>query len=118
MKKRIVAFMIIIYLIMGMSITAYAATGVRHYNDELGNIFLGGNYIEIGINKNGTFGTTNAPNSEWGFHFIEGKQSHGYYLGLIADGDGWDNGEAPVAGDFFTPGSPEERYIFSYKIDE
>lgn len=94
-----------------------AAPGARHYKDRSGNVFLGGNYIEVGICSTGIFGTTAAPTPADDWHFISGNQSGGAYLGLIADGDGWDVGEAPVAGDFFTPGTPEERWIFSYKLD-
>lgn len=130
MKSKKLLFIFIMFVVMFLPNMVEAKSGFRHYTDSDGNIFLGGNYIEVGINKNGVFGTTDAPKEEWGFHFISGKQSYAYaeidgeykgiyiYLGLLSDGDGWDKGKDPVAGDFFTPGSPEERYILSYYIGD
>ena len=79
-------------------------------NESTGDVFLGGNYIEVGISKHGSFGTSVSPQNSSFHPYISG-------LGLVSDGDGWDVGEEPVTGDFFLPGTPEERWILSYKID-
>ncbi len=86
-----------------------AATGARAVTVG-GDVFLGGTYIEVGVSSLGSFGTNNsAPD---GFHAISRSN-----VGLTVDGDGWDNGNDPTTGDFFLPGTPEERFILAYKID-
>ena len=88
--------------------------GARSATNSSGDVFLGGNYIEVGISKSGSFGTSNTAPDSFGSH----ATSHtDYKLGLIADGDGWNNGNEPTTGDFFLPGSPEERYTVSYIIN-
>lgn len=74
------------------------------------DVFLHGNYIEVGVSKSGSFGTaTLAPE---GFHATyEGD----YQLGFCVDKDGWDIGEPPTTGDFFLPGTPEEGFTIGYK---
>ena len=116
--KNILKSLILILGIFAISTDVFATSGIRHYVDDDGNVFLGGNFIEVGISPTGIFGTTAAPKSEYGFHFINGKESNGAYLGLLVDADGWDTGEEPINGDFFTPGNPEERWILSYKIGD
>lgn len=89
--------------------------GARYeFNASTGDLFLGGNYIEIGISKHGSFGTIAAATNP-SFHHLS-TQFDG--IGLTADKDGWDVGNDPVTGDFFIPGSPEECYIVAYKIDD
>ncbi len=116
MKKRyakiiriIASFIIMVGVSLGLSSRSYAAVGVRSASNAKGDVFLGGNYIEVGISKGGTFGTSQLPPAS--FHSHVYKMSG---LGLISDGDGWDMGAAPTAGDFFLPGTPEERYIVGY----
>lgn len=120
--KKITGFVLTVALVLSMLPWMYmesmaATPGARHYIDSLGNVYLGGNYIEVGISGTGVFGTTAAPTPKADWHFVTGKESGGAYLGLIADGDGWDVGANPVAGDFFTPGNPEERWILSYRLN-
>lgn len=120
MKKRILSILlaaIMIFSLLPVSAFAGSVVGARSYSDENGNVFLCGNYIEVGVCKTGIFGTTAAPQSDKGFHFVDGKESSGAYLGLLADGDGWNSGDDPITGDFFTPGTPEERWVLGYKID-
>lgn len=99
--------------------TLKAFPGVRTESDSDGNVFLGGNYIEIGISKHGSFGTSLHPtdsitkSSYTSKAFHDSTQYSG--LGLQSDGDGWNSGNDPVTGDFFLPGSPEERWMLSYK---
>ena len=83
------------------------------YNATTGDVFLGGNYIEVGISKHGSFGTRTLPISDNHWH----PYSSATGLGLTSDGDGWDVGESPITGDFFLPGTPEERWGLAYKLD-
>ena len=90
--------------------------GVHHSSDSEGNVFLGGNYMEIGINKRGSFGSTAAPTpfENWNFN----NYDKGTKLGLTSNSNGWGYENELTAGDFFVPGTPEERYILSYRIGE
>ncbi|MCQ2517906.1 MAG: YDG domain-containing protein, partial [Lachnospiraceae bacterium] len=81
--------------------------GARSCTNSYGDVFLGGNYIEVGISKHGSFGTSNTYPSG-GFHR--------YTVGLQSDEDGWDIGNPPTSGDYFLPGNPEERWAIAYKI--
>ena len=87
---------------------AYAATGFRHVTVGDSEVILGGNYIEVGITKSGSFGTTNKTDD---FH------STFPGIGLAVDGDGFDTGNPPTTGDFFLPGDPEESFTVGYKFD-
>lgn len=86
---------------------AYAATGFRHVTVGDSEVLLGGNYIEVGISKSGSFGTSNTTDA---FHSL----SPG--VGLAVDGDGFDIGLPPTTGDFFLPGAPEEGFTVGYKL--
>ena len=83
------------------------------YNATTGDVFLGGNYIEVGISKHGSFGTSQPPATNQNWHPYNSTSG----LGLTSDGDGWDIGESPETGDFFLPGSPEERWGFAYRLN-
>ena len=87
------------------ALTGYAHSATNSYGD----VFLGGQYMEIGISTHGSFGTYSSPPSGKGFY-------NNRQIGMLIDGDGWGTGKAPTTGDFFLPGTPEERYIFSYSI--
>ncbi len=122
--KRVVAFalsLIMVLSLVGITpnsvIIAEAATdtvlptiGARSESNANGDVFLGGNYIEVGISKHGSFGTSSNPTGS-GWHPYN-KSGGG--LGLTSDGDGWNVGEQPLTGDFFLPGTPEECWGFSY----
>ena len=119
MKKRILSVLITVVMLIGMLPTAVFAAdsvsrmpGARVETNTSGDVFLGGNYIEMGISKRGSFGTYASPQTS-GWH----KQSGLSGIGFRSDEDGWDVGEEPVTGDFFLPGTPEERWILSYKLD-
>ena len=88
--------------------------GARSATNEAGDVFLGGNYIEVGISKNGSFGTSLKAPDDFHSHALS---SYSYQLGLISDGDGWDVGNAPTSGDFFLPGTPYEGYILHYTMN-
>lgn len=87
-----------------LTITAIVEKSAMVNND----IFLGGTYIEVGIDSRGWYGT--AESAPVGFHPAGGRTA----LGMVADDDGFDNGNAPVTGDFFLPGSPTEGFSVSY----
>ena len=90
---------------------AGALTGYAHSaTNSSGDVFLGGQYMEIGISTHGSFGTQSSPPSGSGFY----NKSQ---IGMMIDGDGWGTGDAPTTGDFFLPGTPEERYIFAYHVN-
>ena len=84
--------------------------GARVETNDYGDVFLGGNYIEVGISKHGSFGTYSSPQTS-GWH----EQSNLRGIGLLSDQDGWNVGEEPVTGDFFLPGTEEERWILAYE---
>ena len=73
---------------------------------ESGEVFLGGDFIELGLSARGSWGTSgDAPS---GFRATSNSK-----LGMGADLDGYcatpsDNTDLPV--DFFLPGGPEERW--------
>jgi hypothetical protein len=75
------------------------------------DVFLEGNYLSVGISGAGSFGTSNAAPS--GFH---PTPNYGGRIGLSVDQDGFYTGNAPTTGDFFLPGTPEERFVVGYKI--
>ena len=81
--------------------------------NDYGDVFLGGNYIEVGISKHGSFGTSTGPKTG-GWH----KPSNQSGIGLLSDEDGWNVGEPSATGDFFLPGTKEERWILAYKKDD
>lgn len=72
-------------------------------------LFLGGNYIELGISQYGDFGTTgNKPGSFFG---TPGENR----IGMSADHDGFGVGQN-LAVDYYLPGDPEERFAYGYRI--
>ena len=72
-----------------------------------GDLFLGGNFIEIGLSQKGSFGTSS--NKPAGFFATAGSNR----LGLSNDVDGFGNGVDSRI-DFFMPGTPEERWSVGY----
>jgi len=83
------------------SIAVFGGSG----NTEL---FLGGNYIELGISNWGNFGTEGLKPT--GFRGTDG----GANIGMSADFDGYNNGhDMPI--DYFLPGDQEERFAVGYK---
>ncbi|WP_206419732.1 FecR domain-containing protein, partial [Minwuia thermotolerans] len=72
------------------------------------DIFLEGTFISVGISGAGSYGTANAAPA--GFHPIGGRTN----IGFSVDQDGFDIGDPPNTGDFFLPGSPEERFNIGF----
>lgn len=77
------------------------------------NVFLGGDYIEIGLSERGSWGTTQDAPADF-----RGRASS-RRIGLVSDVDGFcatasDNVDKPI--DYFMPGTPEERWGVGFKI--
>ncbi len=83
------------------------------------NVFLKGQYVEVGINSNGAFGSGEAAPA--GYHprggvsmknSCTGSCSGTLGLGWVADPDkdGWTIGTPPYFGDYFLPGTPQEGW--------
>jgi len=103
---------------------AFGLLGVQQTHAQLinCNAFMQGNYIELGVNSVGAFGT--AVDQPAGYHgnsnptpavlYCDSPSlvggSHG--LGFIADPDmdGWSVGTPPFFGDYFLPGTPYEGW--------
>jgi hypothetical protein len=97
-------------MVLGSVGGTLALSGAR--SAVVGNdVFLEGTYLSVGISGAGSFGTYNAAPA--GFH---PSADYGGTLGLRYDQDGFDMGNAPTTGDFFLPGTPEERFVLGYKI--
>ena len=73
------------------------------------DVFLEGQYLSVGISDAGSFGTESPAPA--GFH---PTPYYGGCIGLSVDQDGFDTGSAPRTGDFFLPGTPEERFNVGY----
>ena len=80
------------------ALTAYVGSGSSR------NAFLQGQYAEVGVRRNGAFGSDQVPPT--GFH-----HNYGNCLGFRVDRsfDGWDQ-TSTDDGDFFCPGSPYEGW--------
>lgn len=81
------------------------------------SVFLQGQYVEVGINGCGVYGSHEEPPvGPYGAYHVANANG----LGYVADSemDGWDvhtDPDAPVfCGDYFTPGSPEEGWAIQY----
>lgn len=77
------------------------------------DIFLQGDYVEVGIAQNGSFGT--AGNAPAGYHSRPDFGVTGGPLGFVADPakDGWGvsaPGYPAYFGDYFMPGTPQEGW--------
>jgi hypothetical protein len=78
-----------------------------------GELFLGGNFIEIGLSSVGSFGTTSPGGRPSGFFGTKTGSTENTQIGLSNDVDGFGNGvDARI--DFFFPGSPEERWSVGF----
>lgn len=77
--------------------------------DDFDAVFLQGNYIEIGMNECGVYGSSVQPPT--GYHSLESNEFDG--LGFIADSDmdGWTTGSPFYCGDYPLPGDPLEGFV-------
>ncbi|MCX6725243.1 MAG: hypothetical protein NTX80_01715 [Candidatus Saccharibacteria bacterium] len=96
-------------LIISGAPRAFALVGPHSFtNTETGDVYLGGDYIELGISKPGSFGTTlgTIPTGFFGTAIAS--------VGMTTNPSGL--GETPdLIMDYFLPGSPEERWVVGYK---
>ncbi len=80
-----------------------------NYSQIIGsNLFLKGQFVEVGINQCGAFGSGSLPPAADDFHANPGLTG----LGFVADweSDGWDTGTPDYCGDYFVPGTPVEGW--------
>lgn len=96
-------------LVFSSAPQAFALVGPHTYTDGDGEVFLGGDYIELGLSKPGSFGTDNSTLPP-GFYGTPSDNR----IGMSTNPTGF--GVAPdLRMDFFMPGSPEERWVVGYK---
>lgn len=87
------------------------------------NAFIRGNYVEVGINYNGAYGSAAAPpsgyharaQSGWSDNKVGCSKDTGKGVGFVADPakDGWADSTAPARayyGDYFLPGAAQEGW--------
>lgn len=106
--KKIV-FTIGLFLLSPMVIQAEPIAHSDSYN---GNVFLGGKYIELGINKDGAIGSGSASATIKSSYHFEKSSS---FLGMRFNRYGWDSGNEPTTGDFILS-DMIDSFVLSYKI--
>ena len=106
------AFLVLVLVFSLLPAKAFALVGAHSYTDTTsGAVFLGGDYIELGISKRGSFGTDTGRPKPSGFYGSGGRNN----IGMSTNAAGF--GESPDTRiDFFLPGAPEERWAVGYKI--
>lgn len=88
-------------------------TGPRSLTNAMGDVFLGNDFIEIGISRAGSYGTSwDAPIS--GTKYFHPDADWSSRIGLRSDGDGWEKGNAPTTRDFFLPGTIDEGFMVGW----
>lgn len=98
-------------ILVGSMTPVHALVGPHSYtNSTTGDVFLGGDYIEVGISKYGSFGTATGQPKPSGFYGAGSRNN----IGMSSNAAGF--GESPDTRiDYFLPGSPEERWAVGYK---
>ncbi|PKO57197.1 MAG: hypothetical protein CVU28_00020 [Betaproteobacteria bacterium HGW-Betaproteobacteria-21] len=81
-----------------------------HVASNSSGLFLGGNYIELGIRTNNNIGKFGADTAPGGTFTGRNGQSG---IGMVGDADGFGSGAA-LNIDYFMPGSPEEGFYAGY----
>ncbi len=103
------SFILFTFLLHPFSIMA-ALPGARSATDGVQqDVFLGGNYIEVGINRSGSFGSLS--NKPGGFYGTTVRNT----VGMSVDFDGFGTA-TDYRMDYFMPGSPFEAWAAGYKI--
>jgi uncharacterized surface protein with fasciclin (FAS1) repeats len=123
-------FVFLFTSIFGLQVNyANSSDGTTQYPDAPGaratfggldgtELFLGGNYMELGISNWGDFGTEGEkPENFRGTLGGEIQPFNGTNsIGMSADHDGYFYGrDLPV--DYYLPGTPEERFVVGYKVN-
>lgn len=114
--------------------------GARYTPGDIPDIFLRGNFIEIGLSDAGNYGASGAPPAAFAWPYGQDPDdwtssfNAGYTLGFVADFErnGWDTSSTggfdpagPLdasnvpnnSGDYFLPGDPWEGFLVEYTID-
>jgi len=98
-----------IMLLLGSGSPVYSGTRAVFGGENGTELFLGGNYMELGISNWGDFGTIGDKPSNFR------GTSYSNNIGMSADHDGFDFGnDLPI--DYYLPGDPEERFAVGYKV--
>ena len=74
----------------------------------MGNAFLGGKYIELGISPRGSYGALSVAPSNF---YLSGNRNT---IGLVFNNYSFDSDKYSNVGDFILPGGAEERYMIGY----
>lgn len=91
-----------------------APTSIRSYtNDYTGDVYLGGDFIELGISKYGSFGTSADDDIPEGFFGTEVREN----IGMSTNPSGFGK-EPDLRMDYFMPGSEEERWNIGYELGD
>lgn len=108
-KTLVSCLALVLLVVTQLAPRAFALVGPHSYTDSTDQVFLGGDYIELGLSKLGSFGTDNSALPS-GFYGTDGHTA----IGMSTNPTGF--GVAPdLRMDFFMPGSPEERWDVGYK---
>lgn len=121
--NRRLSLLLIIALLFSLfnffSIGTTYATGDKHGAREVfvgnettgkGELFLGGNYIELGISNWGDFGTEGGKPSNFN------GTKHRNNIGMSVNHEGFQHGSMDNNMDYYLPGSPEERFAVGYQV--
>lgn len=118
--SRLGAALIMMTLVLSISTSALAVgsggTGARSLTVDT-DVFLGGDYIEIGISSTGSFGTKSAAPTSGGVFFHPNSTDvrnapSANSLGLRANSSGW--GAPDETKDFFLPGAIDEGFLIGW----
>lgn len=92
----------------------------RSVTDDAGNLFLGGDFIELGITPTGVFGTQTEALPDGFTERVLETEDKDTKIGMATDYDGFcanpeDNVNQVI--DFFMPGGEEERWSVAFTVD-
>lgn len=90
--------------------TVSLIVGIANHDTVGTDTFLQGNYMEIGVSGAGSLGSAN--NAPSGYHPMSSTSSNG--ISFVVDTDGFNTGNAPTAGDFTLPGTPEDAMVVGF----
>lgn len=99
-----------------MPLCVYADNSTNSKNGrcvvDTGNVFMGGEYLELGISPRGSFGAlVSAPLS---FHVLGNNST----IGLAVNNFGFSTSKSSSMGDFLLPGEAEERFMIGYVVGD
>lgn len=88
--------------------TVSLIVGIANHQKVGGDVFLQGNYMELGVSSAGSLGSASA--APLGYHPTGGRAN----ISFRVDQDGWNTGAAPTSGDFTLPGYPVDVMAVAY----